>query len=159
MRDYHEKLQWDNIESDEIEREQTIKNALEIITARISEFDYENLAAKLSTSNIQDALKLSAMGKAPGINGITYEVWKYLNNKYIEDRDLGKPSFNVIEVMTKVFNDIETHGLVKDSNFSKSWMCPLYKKNDRADIANYRPVSLLNTDYKSSQSKTGNNST
>src|ERR1700761_3633451 len=27
-------------------------------------------------------------------------------------------------------------------------MCPLYKKNDRTEIANYRPVTLLNTDYK-----------
>lgn len=27
-------------------------------------------------------------------------------------------------------------------------MCPIYKKKERTDISNYRPVTLLNTDYK-----------
>jgi len=27
-------------------------------------------------------------------------------------------------------------------------MCPLYKKKDRMEISNYRPITLLNTDYK-----------
>ena len=27
-------------------------------------------------------------------------------------------------------------------------MCPIYKKSDRAEIANYRPITVLNTDYK-----------
>ena len=147
-RDYHEQLQQDNAELDEIEREQALRTALEIIDIRVAEADEANLARKLSNTDTQDALQLSASGKAPGINGITYEVWKFLDMKYMEDYKSENPSFNIIEVMTKVFNDIETHGLIKDSNFAKSWMCPLYKKNDKAEIANYRPISLLNTDYK-----------
>src|SRR6266540_3764852 len=147
-RNYHEQLQQDNTEFNEKEREQAINNTLEVINIRITETDQSNLARKLSNTDIQDALKLSANGKAPEINGITYEVWKFLDEKYIKDYNSEKPSFNIIEVMTKVFNDIEEHGLIKDSNFSESWMCPLYKKNNKADIANYRPISLLNTDYK-----------
>lgn len=27
-------------------------------------------------------------------------------------------------------------------------MCPIFKKNDNTEIANYRPITVLNTDYK-----------
>jgi hypothetical protein len=33
-------------------------------------------------------------------------------------------------------------------SLADGWMCPLYKKNERDNIANYRPITLLNTDYK-----------
>lgn len=44
--------------------------------------------------------------------------------------------------------DIQLYGIIDDSSFSDGWMCPLYKKNERMDIANYRPITCLNTDYK-----------
>lgn len=34
------------------------------------------------------------------------------------------------------------------TNFSEGWMCPIYKKKDRTDISNYRPITVLNADYK-----------
>jgi hypothetical protein len=34
------------------------------------------------------------------------------------------------------------------TDFSIGWMCPIYKKNDRNEIANYRPIIILNSDYK-----------
>ena len=34
------------------------------------------------------------------------------------------------------------------SKFATGWMCPLYKKCDKRLIENYRPITLLNTDYK-----------
>ena len=51
--------------------------------------------------------------------------------------------------LTKVFNDIQLHGVEPTSNFALGWMCPIYKKKDRVKIKNYHPITLLNTDYKS----------
>jgi hypothetical protein len=106
------------------------------------------LEAKLTLEDVRRALKLSANNKAPGLDGITYELWKTLDSRYQTAISLDKLAFNILNAMLKVYNDIETHGMLKGTGFSKSWMCPLYKKNDKSDIANYRPISLLNTDYK-----------
>ena len=50
--------------------------------------------------------------------------------------------------MTAVFNNIHSNGMVLETGFSLEWMCPIYKKNDRNEIANYRPITILNSDYK-----------
>jgi len=34
------------------------------------------------------------------------------------------------------------------TDFTIGWMCPLFKKKDTTDIRNYRPITVLNTDYK-----------
>ena len=50
-------------------------------------------------------------------------------------------------LMTKVLADIERFGAI-DEKFAEARMGLLYKKKDKREIQNYRPITLLNTDYK-----------
>ena len=60
-RNYHERLQKDNIEPDEIERECAIKDVLETITTRIEQNDQTNLAEMLSILKAGCALYIRKM--------------------------------------------------------------------------------------------------
>ena len=57
-------------------------------------------------------------------------------------------TFNILTALTSVYNDIERFGTTESTAFSEGWMCPIYKKNDHSEISNYRPITVLNTDYK-----------
>ena len=102
----------------------------------------------LSEENVRHTLALTKNGTATGIDGCPYELWKALEKRYNDDTNAGKTSLNLIKVLTIVYQDIQQHGLNDTTNFALGWMCPLYKKKDLTEICNYRPITLLNTDYK-----------
>lgn len=67
------------------------------------------------------------------------------NSKREEDNPT---RFDITQMLTAMYNDIHEHEVAPETGFADGWMCPLYKKNDRNCISNYRPITLLNTDYK-----------
>jgi ribonuclease HI/exonuclease III len=112
--------------------------------------DGDLLAQPLTAKIVAKALKSMPGGRASGIDGIPYEVWKGLHHRWEQaqkSRGDDMPP-NIIGVMTTVFNDIQSHGLDERTEFNLGWICPLYKKKDKAEPANYRPITLLNSDYK-----------
>jgi hypothetical protein len=109
-----------------------------------------DLEGKLKIEEVSSVIKQLPNGKATGINGLPYELWKALLEKHhtAKDQENTEKPFDIAHTLTIVYSDIETHGVTEGSGFAEGWLCPLYKKNDRQGIANYRPITLLNSDYK-----------
>ncbi|KAF5367240.1 hypothetical protein D9615_010668 [Tricholomella constricta] len=122
---------------------------LENIQTKASDIQKQTLADPLTRSEVVDALKKAKNNTAAGLDGASNEMWKAIHSRYTEETALGSvTTFDIADLLTIVFNDIMECGLIPSSSFSEGWMCPLYKKNDKTDIANYRPITCLNTDYK-----------
>ena len=147
----HEDLLTDGLHLNKKEREELLKKILDGINEedKLDEPEKEALGEPISNELIELALKESAYGSASGINGILYEYWKFLNKT--KQENIGNQQYknlNIIKSLAMVYNDIEEFGVDPSSKFTIGWMCLLYKKGDKRLIENYRPITLLNTDYK-----------
>ena len=91
----------------------------------------------------------TANDKAARLDGIPVELWKTLHQQYKSAKNNEQHKYcNITLVLTKVFKDIVEHGIMAGTAFNEGWMCPIYKKKEADNIANYRPITVLNTDYK-----------
>ena len=73
-------------------------------------------------------------GKQPGPNRIPNELYKRMSSVFAEK-------------FTNLINETRTTGKLPD-HFLEGDISMLYKKGDREDPRNYRPITLLNSDYK-----------
>ena len=120
----------------------------EIPTAQTLNDQHSPLHTLITEDQIIQALHTSKNSTATGLDGIPYELWKTLNTRHVTDTKQQKPTFDVIKCLRVVYNEIQTEGTDPTLQFAAGWMCPIYKKKDWTKIENYRPITLLNTDYK-----------
>jgi len=144
-RNYYENLQQKDLHPPDT-RQDAINNVLSFVSVNLPEEEKEKLDQLISLEEITSTLNDLPNGKAAGLDGLPYEFWKWLGPIPLE-RNAGDPS-NITECLHTVFLDIQCHGVAPDTRFTEGWICPLYKKKDRRDIANYHPITLLNSDYK-----------
>ena len=112
----------------------------------------ETLKNKTSYEEIRMSLKKAPNGSSPGIDGIPYEFYK----DKMTEHEKNEESPDIVEILHMVIEEIETFGLKKmskeegprEKEFTDGLMHLLFKKKEKWKIENYRPITLLNTDYK-----------
>ncbi|CDO76537.1 hypothetical protein BN946_scf184769.g1 [Trametes cinnabarina] len=131
-------------------RERDIQTVLDSLDTRINDLHIEDMAARIDRDDCEFALKHAKTGTAPGVDGIQYEVWKTLQERFKEDsRHAGKPALDVLAILQAAFADIQQHGVCEGTGFADGWMAPIWKeKGEKTKVVNYRPITVLNTDYK-----------
>ena len=73
--------------------------------------------------------------KAPGPDGLTAEFFRAFHQP-------------LTPILTNLYNHALAHPRSWSHHFTESQICLLYKKGPTTDMKNYRPIALLNTDYK-----------
>jgi hypothetical protein len=89
---------------------------------------------EVTLQEYQRALNSFKRNKSPGLDGLPYEFYQSF-------WDILGPD------LVAVYNDCQARGALSFSQRT-GLISLLYKKNDRLDVKNWRPISLLCTDYK-----------
>lgn len=142
---YHEKLQTRQEWTEE--RSRATDEILNKLDKKLTEEEQNLMARTVDEHEIAESLRNCANGKTPGCDGITFEFWKYWAKAKRENPKGEKEVPDIIKMLGMLYNDIEKYGIMCES-FVKAGMTLIYKKKDIRRIENYRPISLVNTDYK-----------
>ena len=139
--EYHQNLQKKPEMSRE--RKKAIKNITKKMTRKLNEEQATEMNEPFTEQEIAQSLKESSNGKAPGTDGIPYEFYKSWPQPEPDDKE----NPDICKMLNILYQDIRKGGITS-TDFTKGAMALLYKKGEKNKIENYRPVTLLNADYK-----------
>lgn len=111
-----------------------VENFISVITPDLNDTDRQLCDENISLDEITEALTSMAKNKSPGSDGITVEFyqhfWHLLKN-----------------ILFKLFKAIEKENIMTRT-MRHGIISLIYKKGDKRQLKNWRPISLLNVDYK-----------
>ena len=91
-------------------------------------------AAEVGVGAVRKALKDSPSGKSPGVDGLPVEAYRKVKDV-------------VLPLLSAVFTAVGRTGQLPPG-FLLGAVSLIYKAGSRVVAANYRPITLLNTDYR-----------
>ena len=114
--------------------ESTINEFLEFMDQRLSEEEREELERDITLEEMEKVVKLMPNNKSPGLDGIPIEFYK----QYWE---------LIGDEVHKIISEALDGGELTTSQ-RRTAVILLYKKGERKDIKNWRPLKKINTDRK-----------
>ena len=93
-----------------------------------------SIEGAITEKEVRTSIRSMAKGKACGPDGLHAEFYRTHENL-------------LLDFLTHTFNEMHAEGSLTDS-MRRGNIILLYKKKDPYDIRNYRPITLLNADYK-----------
>ena len=117
-------------EADKEKIEQMMKNTV----YKLDEKQMEEIDKEIQVEEVEEAIRRLRLHKAPGRDGIIAELYKEWKEEWAK-------------ILTIVFEELRKEGQLT-RRLKETSIRLLYKKGDRAEPGNYRPIALLNLDYK-----------
>jgi len=110
------------------------KTLLNGVEARVSSEGRKDLVSVVGMRCIAKAIAGSRAGRAPGPDGLPSEFYKYFSR-------------HLTKKLRQVMRHYQRHGDLS-GQLSRGAVALIYKKGPPEKLANYRPITLLNCDFK-----------
>jgi exonuclease III len=125
-------------------KRQTDKECQEKLLNLIPQGNFEETNRPVSVEEVEAVMGSWENGRSPGSSGLNYELFKAYNDKKFGSMTLT----DVLTVWVTLLVENTKYGLTMPERNARGYIALMYKKGDPYELKNYRPLSLINVQYK-----------